>query len=167
METMKNPLPLPTDCWIEVTSRCNLKCPFCAQTVYPQSKGDMSLELFNELEALFSRTRYVNLYSAGEPFMHPNYFEMLRRVKAYDNVVSVITNGTLLDEITCTGVVKGGIDIINISIDGATAKTFNYIRRGADFNKVLENVRRLTEIRKSMGKKNPYIAINLAHDGIL
>lgn len=159
-EMNKEPLLLPVHCWIEATSRCNLRCPFCGLTLCTAPKGDMSLELFNELEAVFSQAKYVNLYAAGEPFMNPHYFEMLRMVKAYDNVVSVITNGTLLNESTCVKIVEGGIDGLSISIDGASAETFNYIRRGAEFSKVTENVRRLTRIRKSMGSKKPHIAAN-------
>lgn len=157
---MREALPLPSSCFIEVSTRCNLQCGICGQTLYSVPKKDMSLEIFNKLEPIFSQTHAVMLYGAGEPFINPNYFEMLKRIKSYGNWVSVITNGTLLDEKACLEVVKEGVDELSVSIDGACAKTFNYIRKGADFDEVIQNVRRLIETKGNLGKNKPRIIIN-------
>lgn len=158
---MREIISLPKLCYIEVTTRCNLKCRICGQTLYPGPRGDMPLETFNKLEPIYSRTEEVTLFGAGEPFIHPNYFEMLERVKAYNNRVNIGTNGTFLDTKTCLKIVKEGVDSLGISVDGACSETFNYIRRGADFDRVIENIRRLVAIKETLGSKKPHITLNL------
>lgn len=158
---MKTPsTPPPNCCYIEVTSRCNLQCRLCGQSLYPGPRGDMSLGTFERLEPIFSRTTEVALFGAGEPLLHPHYFSMLERVKAHGNLVYVTTNGTLLDEATCRKIVRGGIDILSISVDGACAATFNHLRRGADFDRVVENIRRTVMTRESMGSARPRVTFN-------
>ena len=160
LQKMNEPVPPPKFPYIEVSTRCNLRCRICGQVLYDAPKEDMPLDTFNRLEHLFEHSEEVKLYGSGEPFLNPDYFEMIKRVKAPGNRISIITNGTLLGDDACTKIVEEGVDILTVSIDGARPETFNYIRRGADFHKVIGNVRRLVRKKEEMGKKNPYIAIN-------
>ena len=52
-----------------------------------------------------------------------------------------------------------GIDRVWVSIDGATKKTYESIKCGANFERVLNNLKRFTELKKEMGSPVPEICV--------
>lgn len=154
-------LPFPSKCILEATTYCNLKCGICNHTLYPPIEENMSLSVFNKLNSIFIKSDSVTFCGTGEFFLHPNYAEMIKCVKFNDNYLSIISNGTLLDDKTCFDVVKSAVDSLTISIDGASSATYNYIRKGSDFHTVINNIQNLVNIRKSFNKLNPNITISI------
>jgi MoaA/NifB/PqqE/SkfB family radical SAM enzyme len=91
----------------------------------------------------FRGLRELHLQGLGEPLMHPRFFDMVRHAAARGIAVSLNTNLTLLTERRARACATCGLAAIHVSIDGATAATYERIRVGASFNKVLRNLRRL------------------------
>lgn len=92
---------------IEITSRCNLKCRYCAHPKMPRAKQDMDRKTFER--ALYAATtlrgrtfqREINLAGIGESTMHPEFvdFVALAREKmgsATDIILA--TNGLLMTD---------------------------------------------------------------------
>jgi radical SAM protein with 4Fe4S-binding SPASM domain len=80
------------------------------------------------------------IIEGGEPLMRPDLFELLGLMQKAGLEVHLITNGTLLGEREIA-LLKGlGVRVM-ISIDGATAETYEHIRRGASFETVLTTAR--------------------------
>jgi MoaA/NifB/PqqE/SkfB family radical SAM enzyme len=73
---------------------------------------------------------------------------MLAELKRYPTIVYVTTNGMLLSERVCTQLVELELDKLAISLDAATPELFNDIRQGADFDKIMQNIRTLNAIKK-------------------
>ncbi len=74
-----SPFPLHLD--VEITSKCNLKCPMCASRHISSEKynryGDMDFSLFKKIsdEAAENKIFSVRLSWRGEVFSNPDFLE--------------------------------------------------------------------------------------------
>jgi len=138
----------PKNLLIETTTRCNLRCKQCARLEDKYALADMELDTFQRLQPLFPHLKEVALYGHGETFLHKQFFTMLETLKKYAVFVYVTTNGTLINDTTARRLVELQLDRLSFSLDAATPELFNEIRRGANFEKILENIRRINRFKK-------------------
>lgn len=93
---------------VHITGKCNLNCVYCNQR--NQKDKGMGFQKFYRLidDAKSNGISDVTL-AGGEPFVHPQIFEMLNYCKSKNMKVSVYTNGTLIgkDIITWLAMIKG------------------------------------------------------------
>lgn len=80
---------------IEVTTKCNYECFYCAGRDLPQKHLDMALfeRIMKELPKGAHR---ISLQGEGEPMMHPHFWEMVETVVAQGHMPYTITNGSLM-----------------------------------------------------------------------
>jgi radical SAM protein with 4Fe4S-binding SPASM domain len=102
----------------------------------------------------------ITLGGVGEPFMHPHIFEIIRLAKSHGCSINTTTNGTLLTQERCDQIVKNGLDLIKISIDGATRETYLKVRGEDKFLQVLDGIRGLTDAKKRLDSLKPFIRLN-------
>jgi radical SAM protein with 4Fe4S-binding SPASM domain len=69
------------------------------------------------------------------------------------------TNGVLLSDPTIRALIDAGLDRISISFEGYTREVYEKYRVGAEFDRVVENIRRLREIREELGAKRPLVRL--------
>ena len=87
----------------------------------------------------------------GEPLFHLRIVDMVLRAKELGSRVELITNGTLLTPELSKQLAKTGIDVIWVSLDGATPESYADIRLGAELPNVIENIARLREAIRAQG----------------
>ncbi|MBN2438980.1 MAG: SPASM domain-containing protein [Deltaproteobacteria bacterium] len=154
---------------VEVSSQCPAACIYCPTTLFRKWGSNllMSMETYHRLLPAFSRARMVFLQGWGEPFMNPNFFEMVRQAKAAGCQVGTTTNGMLLDADKLTGLVHSGVDIVAFSLAGCS-ETNDVIRKGTSLVRVLEAVRQLKRIKENEGTTCPdiHIAYMLLRSGL-
>jgi len=152
----------PTFDWIqvEVTSACNAACIYCPRTVYRKIWEDrhLPLETFKKLKPAFADTRHIHLQGWGEPFLHPEFFEMVAIAKASAFQVGTTTNATLLNEETVRKVIESGIDILAFSLAGTTERN-DVIRKGTSLKKVLKAIETLNREKEKRGTSAPEIHV--------
>ena len=113
----------------DFTHKCNLNCKHC----YSNS-GAISTEELTTEEALDVVDQFANAgvtalaFSGGEPLSRKDFFEVARHAVERGLYVSVATNGTLLTNENVKKLKETGIHYVEISIDGATAKTHDEFR---------------------------------------
>ena len=136
---------------IQITSRCNLRCPLCTKQSFASDwvEGDMEMAVFRAAAAAFPHLRQVYIDAWGEPLIHPRLWEMVAMARAAGCSVGITTNGTLIDGETARRLACE-LDVVGISIDGATAPTYERIRRGARFEAVVAGVRELVAARRAV-----------------
>ncbi len=142
---------------IEVTSFCNLACPFCPRTIqlkegtFPSVKH-IDLNLYKKLikEGAEKGLASVKLNYLGEPLMHPDIIEIIRFTKE-QGIVEVMfnTNGVLLTEEMGRTLLEAGIDSLFISFDSAYKDRYEECRIGAKYETVLNNVKGFCDIKNS------------------
>lgn len=84
--------------YVEITSVCNLRCPFCPPT--NRSAEFLNPERFAIIvDQVRSLTNLIYLHVKGEPFLHPHLDLLLDRAAAADLQVDLVTNGTLINRV--------------------------------------------------------------------
>jgi len=109
--------------YIEPTDRCNLDCLMCIRSGWDQPLGRMDKATFDRILLGLQKLDpmpSVFFGGLGEPLFHPRTIEWIARVKAVGARVELITNGTLLNEKRARQLIEAGLDVLWVSIDGAT-----------------------------------------------
>lgn len=155
----------PVSLHIEPTTACNLRCTTCDRThAQDLNLGTMSftsfqkiLDQFQYLMGSHSVQTGLLLTGLGEPFLNKDIFRMIEYAKANGvSYVHTISNGTLLNN---AAIVESGLDHISFSMDGATKETFESIRVGAKYEKVVSSIKDLAN--KRTNNKKPFIDLNI------
>lgn len=154
-----NLLSYPMALQIEPTTKCNLKCRFCISSIWDRKGIDMELKTFKEIIDQFPYLSTLLLQGVGEPLLNKDFFEMVEYCKKKHILVRTTTNGTLLNERMCEKIVKSGLDVLIISVEGTEQKFYDEYKSGLNFNKLIESIRFLNSI-KINGK--PELKFNFA-----
>lgn len=155
-------MDLPKFLQVEPVGQCNLRCRMCAIQFREDGPPHgppafMKFDMFTELIDQFPDLEELQLQGLGEPMMHPRFFDMVEYAVARGVKVSANTNATYLTARRAERSVSSGLGDLHISIDGATAETYERIRVRAHFDRVIANVERLTAARRRLGSGTPRI----------
>jgi uncharacterized Fe-S cluster-containing radical SAM superfamily enzyme len=115
---------------------CNLNCPFCSVDAGPESttrttsyevEMEYLLEAVKEIAGFKGKGVECHIDSPGEPVMYQHLPQLIAALRQIDevSVVSLQTNGTLLNDATIAALESAGLDRINLSLhalDPAIAK---------------------------------------------
>ena len=148
--------------YIEPTNQCNLTCRTCIRNAWDEPVGQMDDATFTHiLNGLhdFPSFPTVLFGGFGEPLLHPRIAEMVAQVKSLGIPVELITNGTLLTEDLSRRLITAGLDVLWVSLDGATPESFADVRLGAELPEIVENVARFRDIHWSSQGQLPHIGI--------
>ncbi len=159
---MHRPVTQLTKVYIEPTVECNLDCITCFRNDWDQPLGRMSEETFDSiLDGLKKLDPIPDVYfgGIGEPLFHPKTIEWVAQVKALGVKVELITNGTTLTERKAWELIDTGLDVLWVSIDGASPETYADVRLGAELPTILQNLRRFSKMRKPSHFPTPEIGI--------
>jgi radical SAM protein with 4Fe4S-binding SPASM domain len=132
----------------------------CEISYWAEKGGDLRLDKLQKMVEHLPKLKRVDLTGIGEALINRSFFDLLEWLKARDVYVTLNDNFTLMTEKAARRFVDLGVDQIFLSLDGATKETYEQIRVGANFDKVLFNARRLMQIKGERGKKRPEVKIN-------
>src|SRR3954470_23459703 len=154
-------VPLPSFVQIEPVGQCNLRCQMCPiqfRTDGPPNgpPAFMPFETFTRLVDQLGTMTELQLQGLGEPMMHPRFFDMVAYAAERGINVSTNSNLTLLNDRRAERCVTSGLARLHVSIDGATAETYERIRVRAHFERVVGNLERLLAARERLGSKFPH-----------
>ena len=156
------PVTQLTKVYIEPTVACNLDCITCFRNAWEQPIGRMTEETFERfLAGLRELSPLPSVYfgGIGEPLFHPKTIAWITRVKQLGVKVELITNGTILTEKIARQLIDSGLDVLWVSIDGASPETYADVRIGAELPSILKNMRRFAKMRKASHYPTPEIGI--------
>jgi len=142
---------------VEVTTYCNSDCIYCPHTTMGScwQKMHMTLELFRELIPFMRYTKLIYLQGWGEPLLNPELFEMIRMCKDNGKRVGFTTNGMLLTEETIHKLIDFKVDILGVSLAGATTASHNKFRKGNDLDEVISNLELLYRLKRERNSQRP------------
>ena len=152
--------PLHID--LEVTNRCNLKCPFCIREAdKSMAIGDMDFEMACDvLDQCFQKVPSVKFNWRGEPTLYRKLPQLIRKAKDNDFLETAInTNGTKLDPALFSYLHDMGLDRIIISVDSHTKKNYEEQRIGANYDEVMKNIRDAVAMKNKNCWIRPYIRV--------
>ena len=151
-------LGFPVSVSIEPTTSCNLRCPECPSGLrsFTRPTGMMEVNVFRKvIDQLHKRILYLVFYFQGEPFLHPEFLEMVRYSASKKIYTATSTNGHYLSSETAKKTVESGLDRLIISIDGTTQEVYEKYRIGGNLTKVIEGVKNIVEWKKKLKVSKP------------
>ncbi len=154
-------VPLPKFFEIETTTLCNKKCFICEYVYWPkgeQEKRHMSLYEFKYIVNQFPAVRWINMTGEGSSFLNKDYFFMLKYLHEKFNTSIWLVDH--LSDITPSQLEKDVLPYIHgiyISMDGATKETYEYIKKGCNFENVLNNIKFLINFKRKNRTPFPHL----------
>ena len=148
---------------MDTINLCNLRCKMCYYSLdYKRKKEQMDLPLFRKIASeVFPKTRFLYLSCATEPLMNKQFAEFVQVAGEYNvPFTSFCTNGQLLTEKVVQACMDANISEIIFSIDGATAETYEEIRRGGKWDRLGRNLDLLAAMKREANKPKPAVRMN-------
>jgi wyosine [tRNA(Phe)-imidazoG37] synthetase (radical SAM superfamily) len=148
---------------IEPTNDCNYDCVMCSRKNSNRPIGNMSMSLFcsiiDDVVKNGKEILWLTLHNDGESLMHPQLPEMIQYAKSSGAIryVHFNTNAQLLTKELAIKLIESGLDDLTISIDAISQKTFHKVKRAGDLETVTKNTIQLMDLKKQMGKQNPWV----------
>jgi MoaA/NifB/PqqE/SkfB family radical SAM enzyme len=96
--------------------RCNLSCTYCNE-YDSSSKPVPTAEMLRRVDHLAALGTTAITISGGEPLLHPELDEIIRRIRGHGLLATLITNGYLLTVERIRRLNRAGLDYLQISID--------------------------------------------------
>lgn len=142
---------------LEMTSACNIHCKMCGRSATDFKTTVFQKEWLQLLEPITPYIEEVTLLGWGEPTLNPNFVDFLQFAHQKGLRKFFCTNGTRLDQLK-DAIFENEVDLLTVSLDGAKAETNNRIRCGADFDKIISNVKAIVEEKKRRGADYPHLS---------
>jgi radical SAM protein with 4Fe4S-binding SPASM domain len=151
---------LPISISIEPTTSCNLRCPECPSGLrsFTRPTGMLKGATFRRvIDELADTLTYLTFYFQGEPYLHPDFLDMVRYASDKGIYTSTSTNGHYLKEEQARETVASGLDRLIISIDGTTQETYESYRIGGDLAKVIDGAKQIIRFKKELKSATPHV----------
>ena len=144
---------------------CNLHCPSCRKVIHAKNTEEEQMVAEAATEALIAsgwpdRADELVLGGSGEVFLSANYKSFLYSGAGVRKDILLMTNGTLFTPKEWTRLEVHYEHIrFSVSVDAATEETYKKVRCGGSFQRLMENMQFLSQLRRE--QKVDYVAANI------
>jgi MoaA/NifB/PqqE/SkfB family radical SAM enzyme len=159
---------------IDVTRRCNLRCPGCRYhspylnlPPHPgdQTISDIPLDLFGKVchELKTMGTKSMTLIGEGEPFLHSHLLDFISLAKQLGFYLTVFTNGTLLDETNIQFLLQSKLDILKVGLWASSSDEYVKTYPGSNpdnFKKIVKGLKSLSDLKAERKSKLPFVILH-------
>jgi len=173
-EDQKKVFDYPLHLNFEIVFGCNLRCPFCTQSVKAKNwsynvepKKVITFEKFCEIidEGVENDLHSIELNGINEPLLQKDLCRYISYAKEKGEIViSLHSNSLLLNEKNSNELIDSGLTSIVFSVDGSTKETYEKIRVGGKFEKMLECINLFLDIKKKRQSKFPLVRMSFAEN---
>ena len=157
---------LPVHVYLQIASACNLDCYMCSEHNRPedQNRGrslvSLAPELFRSLEReVFPDSTHLHLGVGGEATLSGHFSDYVECAGRAGQVIHLTTNGTRLHLDDNAEVIARHVSFVQLSIDAATAETYERIRIGARWERLLQNIELLNERRAAHSDRRLHLTL--------
>jgi wyosine [tRNA(Phe)-imidazoG37] synthetase (radical SAM superfamily) len=141
--------------WIAFDPRCNLRCFSCRKEHFNPTE-EQRCEIERKMEIVknnLSNLKHIGLTGNGDPFASPTVRKFLYELNVSDYPelrITILTNGLLFNETSWNSMEKcrSAIKSVQVSVDAATKESYERIRIGGSFEKLMENLNFLKKLRE-------------------
>jgi len=160
---------------LEQTYLCNLRCPMCIQGLpvervqFRPNEPRMSWELFQQivLEGEEQACPSIAMHVNDEPLLVKDLPERIAFAREHGFMdVFMTTNGVLFTEEKVRQVIDAGVTHILISVDAATRETYDKVRIGGDYEKVLNAIEMVRRYRDSRDSSLPLVRASFVQSSL-
>jgi radical SAM protein with 4Fe4S-binding SPASM domain len=146
---------------IDVTNSCNLRCKFCSR-----DNSKIIRMTASEFDKILAKTHKkinsLQLSCAWEYSVSKNATEIVKVLgKYYIPNTSIYSNGNILPDDLAKAIIESRLKYFVISIGEVKKETYEKIRTGGTFEKVLNNIMKLNAMKKQDNSTYPHLCANL------
>lgn len=140
---------IPLSGVFEMSPVCNLSCKMCyvrrtEQEVKAHNRPILTLSQWKELgDKAFEAGTLFLLLTGGEPFLYKDFRELYEYLHAKGFLISINTNGTLIDDGTVKLLSEMPPARVNVTLYGAGSDTYKRLCGVGLYDKVTENIDKL------------------------
>jgi len=151
---------------IDVAGVCNLKCPSCGHSMQgiKNPKGFMPLSDFKQITEKMLReadlVSHINLYSWGEPFLHPQLDLIIQHTHSLGIATAVSSSLSIPSSDQIEKIVKSSPDYLKVALSGYYPEVYSTTHTGGDINLVKSNMYKL---RYLMDKYKPTTIVEVIY----
>lgn len=116
----------------EITRRCDARCVHCYAGSGPEAPvdGDLSTaEALALIDQLAAAGEMILAFSGGEPLLRPDWRELVRHAVGRDLIVTLVTNGSRVDDEVAGELAALGLQSVTVSLDSHRPDVHDRIRR--------------------------------------
>lgn len=151
---------MPVSISFEPTTSCNLRCPECPSGLreFTRPTGMLQKNFFQEtIDEIAQDILYLIFYFQGEPYLNPQFLEMVKYANQKGIYTATSTNAHYLTDENAKKTVESGLDRLIISIDGTTQDVYQQYRVGGKLDKVIEGAKNIVKWKKELNSKTPFV----------
>ena len=120
--------------------------------------GMLQTDFFrNTIDQLYKDLCYLVFYFQGEPYLNPDFLDMVRYAANKKIYTATSTNAHYLTDENAKRTVESGLDRLIISIDGTTQEVYEQYRVGGRLDKVIEGAKNIVRWKKELKSRTPFI----------
>jgi MoaA/NifB/PqqE/SkfB family radical SAM enzyme/GT2 family glycosyltransferase len=144
---------LPVNMDFNTLNRCNVGCVMCPPSIKIEDLGlprdklfTLTKEIFEEVTSgvLLNSSHFVGAYA--EPLMNKELVDLIGAAKKKGSFTAITTNAMLLKEDKIVELLDAGLDMISVSLHGATKEIAEAVMRKSNFEQVSNNLSKLGQI---------------------
>lgn len=151
---------LPMTISVEPTTACNLRCPECPSGLraFTRPTGNLKADFFKStIDELYKDLLYLIFYFQGEPYINPNFLDMVKYANEKGIYTITSTNGHFLNDKNAKATIESGLDRMIISVDGTTQEVYENYRKAGKLESVLQGARNVVKWKKELKSATPHI----------
>lgn len=151
---------LPISLTIEPTTACNLGCPECPSGLkkFSRPEGNLKTDFYTEIiDSVKQHVFYLNFYFQGEPFINPNFLDMVAYAHKNNIYTATSTNAHFLNDAVAKRTVQSGLDRLIVSLDGLTQEVYENYRINGKLEKVIVGTKNILKWKAELHSKTPYL----------
>jgi len=150
---------MPMTVSIEPTTACNLRCPECPSGLrsFTRPTGNLKSDFFKAtIDDIYKELMYLIFYFQGEPYINPDFLDMVKYASDKGIYTITSTNGHFLNEENARKTVESGLDRIIISVDGTTQSVYENYRKEGRLENVLKGASNVVKWKRKLKSKTPH-----------
>lgn len=151
---------MPIAISFEPTTSCNLRCPECPSGLrsFTRPTGMLQEDTYKRtIDQLADTLLYLIFYFQGEPYLHPQFLDLVGYAHQKGIYTATSTNAHYLTDENARRTVESGLDRLIISIDGTSQEVYQQYRIGGKLEKVLEGTRNIVKWKKALNSPTPHV----------
>ena len=146
---------------IEVTSRCNLRCPFCYISHHHPKRELTYKQICRIIDEITEQGCLRLLLTGDEPFIRDDFLDIYSYAKKKGLIITIFTNGTLITPQTAEFLKEWPPHLIEISLYGITKETYeNVTGVSGSFEKCMRGINLLIENNLPLNLKTLVTTLN-------
>ena len=102
---------------------------------------------------------YLTFYFQGEPYINPDFLDMVKYANQSKIYTSTSTNAHFLNTDNAIRTIESGLDKLIVSVDGTTQEVYEKYRINGDLNKALDGIREIVKWKDKLNSNTPKVVM--------